>query len=117
MKMIIPHSDRVGTATGAMTVVLCCAETPVGSSVLVAVALFVIVAAAPEPTETTIVIVAEAPGLIVPRLQVTVCATLIQPVPCVAEAVKNVPPTPAGRVSTTWTFVASDGPLFETKIV
>ena len=122
MKISIPQSVRAGMATrGLHTVVSAWACFPVVSSVLVTFAVFVMVVQAPGLramlfTWTTIVIIADPPGFIVPRLQVTLTfPLLLQPEPCVAEAETN--DTPEGSVSKTTTFVESEGPAFDTWIV
>ena len=120
MKINMPQSVRAGMPIGAAhTLVSAVACFPVGSSVLVTFAVFVMVVQRGWGvifTCTTIVIIADPPGFIVPRSQVTLAfPLLVQPDPCVAEAETN--DTPEGSVSTTTTLVESEGPPFETLIV
>jgi hypothetical protein len=81
-------------------------------SAALTLALFVIVPLV-AVTVATSVIVALAPLLIVPRLQLTGLAALH--VPCDGVALTKL--TPAGSVSLTTTDVAASGPAFDTVIV
>jgi hypothetical protein len=77
-------------------------------------ALFVTVPRVLEPTATTIVTVAESPGAIEPRGQLTLLV-LVQGPPCDAVAETNV--TVEGIPPVTVTSVAAAGPKFGTVIV
>ena len=105
---------RILRSAIALTVVFSVAVLFDGSGSVVVddtVAEFVMMPVVPESTVTVIVYDAEPPAIIVPREQVGT------PFGSLRHPVVDTKVTPAGSVSDTWTFCASDGPALLTVTV